>query len=222
MILLGEFQHLLMDAVQCEGVSDMLTDVHDSREPDVSGKIDRRALETRRSCRAFSAKPIRRDHLLEAVAAALVADHVDWPAEWSANNRLDALLLVQSVEDLASGVYHYGDDLTALNRPVRPGFSLQSEFERSAAVVVFRGRLDRSVERHGGHGYRQLLVRGGSAGSTCALHAITYGLASCSFDAIVPEGIDGVAGTDGVRWAGLFAAALGYPRDDAGGDRIGY
>jgi hypothetical protein len=59
----------------------------------------------------------------------------------------------------------------------------QIEFADAAAVLVIAGDLEHALSRYGDHGYRLLLLRGGSALHRCWVEATRVGLVGCLCEA---------------------------------------
>lgn len=142
--------------------------------------VEPACLEIRRSHRRWSAAlaPAVVD---QAIAAALALDAVLWPAE----EPLEAVVVVPD-----------------------PQMLMQLDLAAAPALVVWHGDLAASLVRHGGHGYRVLLTRGGAAASTFLLHAQQHGGAGCLTDGLLPPLRDEI--TPAGRLA-LLAAAVGVP-----------
>ncbi|MGW7429232.1 hypothetical protein ACWGIN_06735 [Streptomyces sp. NPDC054861] len=93
----------------------------------------------------------------------------------------------------------------------RYGLTLQPEFSDAAAIISIGVPLDAAVHRHGGHGYRLLLTRAGSAAYAMWLDGVAHGLVGSVFAGFIPAAVRGPLLSDGTSRQQIFALALGLP-----------
>lgn len=177
-------------------------------------------LRSRVSVRHFAADPVGQDDLEAVLAAGAEVDRACWPGEWAAGNGLALVAVAWRVDDLAPGAYLLGDGLQRVGDvPTGPAARrtvLQPEYADSPALCLVFGNLAAALERHGDHGYRQLLVRGGAAAHTGWLTALGRGLVGGVFAGFLADAARSFTGRSDATARQLLALALGRPPDPSG------
>ncbi|GAA1577982.1 nitroreductase family protein [Streptomyces globosus] len=174
-------------------------------------------LEHRRSLRGFSPAPLPAGLLADIMARALAAD-----AEEDAADAADCPLEFTVVANRLTGIdpaVHRFDAAARTLTPVmelptgaaRYGLTLQPEFSDAAAIVSVGVPLDAAARRHGGHGYRVMLTRAGSAAYAMWLDGVAHGLVGSVFAGFIPAAVRGPLLSDGTTRQQVFALALGLP-----------
>jgi SagB-type dehydrogenase family enzyme len=132
---------------------------------------------------------------------------------------LQFFVVAWRVENMAPAVYRYEADRHCLSF-IRPApdsqtqgkeMVLQTEFASAPLVVLITGNLAAATAIQGTQGYRQLLLRAGSAGQRMWLASVAMGLGGTVFAGFLPRAAHNLAGIDGYRLAGLLAYATGHP-----------
>ncbi|MFD3529914.1 hypothetical protein [Streptomyces sp. NPDC058664] len=184
-------------------------------------------LENRRSLRGFSSAPLPAGLLAGIMTRALAQDEATGIAGTTGPDRTDGtdadfpleLTVVASrLTGIAPAVHRF-DAATSSFTPVmelptgaaRYGLTLQPEFSDAAAIVSIGVPLDAAVHRHGGHGYRLLLTRAGSAAYAMWLDGVAHGLVGSVFAGFIPAAVRGPLLSDGTSRQQIFALALGLP-----------
>lgn len=187
------------------------------------------ALRARRTARSFERVPIP----LESLATVLLwtwgkTHHFDRPRAFSyitktspsggARHPIEVYPVVQRVEGVKPGIYHYSVEHHGLNM-IRPGlfenkmvelFSGQ-EWVRDASVLFFMTAcLDRSMWKYPfSRAYRVLLFDAGHLSQTCSLVSTSLELGVFVTAALQDRSIEKELGIDGVRETALFGIAVG-------------
>lgn len=174
------------------------------------------ALSGRISHRTFAEDFVPLDAVGTCLAAAMRGDVRNWRDEHEAGNNLELLLLALRVQGLVPGLYRYCPSNHALVFVAGPvatreveQFVLQREFSRAPAVVAVTGNLAAALDRHGRHGYRQLLLRAGAAAHYGYLAVLGLELGGCLFAGLLMKPLRELANLDGYREAPLFALSFG-------------
>ncbi|MBT98590.1 MAG: hypothetical protein CL902_08175 [Dehalococcoidia bacterium] len=133
----------------------------------------------RGSTRRFAREPISREQLF----ALLAASSVTMPADFG-GQLTEPYLIVNAVDGLASGAYHYSRETLEL-KPLREG-EMRNEaghlcFEQAlgadaSAVVFFLSDLDSALDQLGNRGYRSAQLEAGVLGGNLYMAAHSLGL----------------------------------------------
>jgi SagB-type dehydrogenase family enzyme len=172
----------------------------------------------RKAVRSYRADPVRPDHLATLVDCAARGDGENWPTEGRLGVELQFVVVAWRVENIAPAVYRYEPEDHCLSH-IRPApdpetdakeMVLQTEFASAPLIILITGNLAAATAIYGAWGYRQLLLRAGSAGQRMWLASVALGLAGTVFAGFLPRAAHDIAGIDGYRSAGLLAFAAGY------------
>ena len=185
-------------------------------------------IRTRRSVRTFSSDPLP----LEQLSAVLRSSYSALgPDTLQGGQRLlrrpvpsagglypiEIYALVQNVEGLKSGVYHYdsvGDALEAI-RPglwqdqAQNGFLSWSSVQNAPVIVCIGAVFERTQEKYGPRGYRYVLLEAGHVGQNLCLSAAKRGLSTLFLGGFYDHIVNPLIGLDGQEEAIVYAAALG-------------
>jgi SagB-type dehydrogenase family enzyme len=127
--------------------------------------------------------------------------------------------LVDRVEGLAPGLYHYqvAEHALAMVRPGRHGTdfaarALAQEFLAEAAVVfILTGYFACSATRFGSRAYRYAAMDAGHVGENLYLTATALGLSVTGVGAFFDDQVNAFLDIDGRREAVLYLNAVGFP-----------
>ncbi|MDT9689111.1 nitroreductase family protein [Streptomyces sp. P9(2023)] len=173
-------------------------------------------LEHRRSLRGFSPEPLPAGLLADLMARALDLDgDLD---EDGAGCPLELTVVAHRLTGITPAIHRF-DAAARSFTPVmdlptgaaRYGLTLQPEFSDAAAIISIGVPLDAAIHRHGGHGYRLLLTRAGSAAYAMWLDGVAHGLVGSVFAGFIPAAVRGPLLSDGTSRQQIFALALGLP-----------
>ncbi|MFI6421455.1 hypothetical protein ACIBG6_29120 [Streptomyces sp. NPDC050842] len=172
-------------------------------------------LENRRSLRGFSPEPLPAGLLAGIMTRALQDDEND---EAETDCPLELTVVAHRLTGVTPAVHRFDAEASTFT-PVmelptgaaRYGLTLQPEFSDAAAIVSIGVPLDAAAHRHGGHGYRLLLTRAGSAAYAMWLDGVAHGLVGSVFAGFIPAAVRGPLLSDGTSRQQIFALALGLP-----------
>jgi nitroreductase len=175
-------------------------------------------LRARRSARSYASRAISRGHLAAALTAGHRRDDADWRSELTAGVGLDFLVSALRVDGLDAGLYLSREagklePIAVIDQRLTREIVVQAEFADAAALILAVGHLAAALHRHGGHGYRLLAVRAGSAIHAAWLASISVGLVGCPFGGVIDAPLRRLAGIDGDCRALLLGLAIGSPHD---------
>jgi SagB-type dehydrogenase family enzyme len=196
-------------------------------EPRLDGGIPAStAIAERRSTRSYSTKPMTIDELgrLLFLTTGISAD------KWGNARRtapssgalypIEVYAVVQNVEGIERGVYHYALREHALEL-VRAGDlrsqvveqGLQQEFLGECGAVLFLTQiLQRMRPKYQDRSYRYGLLEAGHIGENAYLAATSAGLGACGVGAFMDDAINAMLGVDGVEEAVVYMLAVGHRR----------
>jgi SagB-type dehydrogenase family enzyme len=132
---------------------------------------------------------------------------------------VETYVLVQSVDGLEPGVYHYDvrghtlEKLSAGDPSARASEAALSQgFTASANVVfVWTAVFGRSVWKYAERAYRYVYLDAGHIAQNVALAAVALGLGSCPIAALFDDEVNALLGVDGEAESALYMTAVGRP-----------
>ncbi|NLV72612.1 MAG: SagB/ThcOx family dehydrogenase [Actinobacteria bacterium] len=195
----------------------------------------------RRSVRSFGATPISMlelSRLLWAsvgITASFITPHGQdfYRASPTAGALypVETYVVVNKVEDLEPGLYHYrvaGIDI--LERPIAEGShslelvragDLRSEISaaaldqamcgRAGAVILYTAVFARSVWKYRERAYRYFYLDAGHIAAQLSLAAVAQGLGSCPIAAFYDDEVNALLGVDGETEGIVYMTAVGKP-----------
>ncbi len=190
------------------------------------GKSLWEAIAQRRSVREFSHSPIAFSDLSQLIWATqgitLKARGFDFRASPSAGALypIETYLVVNRVEEIPPGLYHYhvkdarlillkeghfGPDLS------RAGLG-QEMLEEAGCVFVWTAIVGRSKWKYRERAYRYIYMDVGHIGQALYLAATALNLGCCTVGAFFDEEVDRVIGVDGENEISVYLGAVGHVR----------
>lgn len=154
---------------------------------------------------------------------------------------LETYLVVNSVEDLEAGLYHYRPTgLDILERPIVEGCHSLEQLKtgdlsasvaeaaldqpmcaKAAAVFLWTAVFERSVWKYRERAYRYFYLDAGHMAAHLSLAAVAQGLGSCAVAAFYDDEVNALLGVDGQTEGIIYMTAVGRPaRPFAGAGRI--
>lgn len=131
---------------------------------------------------------------------------------------LEVFALVQRVQGLDDGLYHYGV-WNHVMEPARAGASFR-EFESSvpmlqfvehANVLLFLGAVfGRTQKKYGPRGYRYVLLEAGHAAQNICLAAVECGLASLCIGGYLDGKVNAMLGLEDHKAGVVYVLGVGY------------
>lgn len=202
-------------------------------DPQFPATTLRQAIEARRSCRRFSAAPVRVPELASLLQSAYGIEGQIFFGDQEFLERpvpsggglypLELYLLIQHAEDLESGIYHYAvlshalEQLRVLQLPrqlIVDLFLGQPYLRDAAVIVVLTTVLERSLWKYGDRGYRYLLLEAGHVAQNLNLVATALGLGSFNIGGFFDSDLANLLGLDIEEEIPLYGIALGTPFTD--------
>lgn len=183
------------------------------------------AIQSRRSIRRYAAKPISLEQLSYLLWASTGIERKERGCEFRTAPSAGALypietyLVVNNVDGLASGLYHYSIREHALEE-IRLGelgdaisdAALGQEMCAQAAVVfVWTAIIQRTRWKYGQRAYRYIYLDAGHVAENLALAAVGLGLGTCQIGALFDDEVNRLIGVDGVEETILYMTSVGWP-----------
>lgn len=191
------------------------------REPAGRGLEVAEAIRRRRSERRFSGQAMflrELSHLLHYSAGITQEQHGlrAWPSA-GAMYPIEVYPLVNHVEGLARGLYHYSPAEHSLE--VLREADLRDDLVRAALGQKFVGRANvalalsiifrRTLSRYGQRGQRYVLLDAGHLAQNVYLVATSLGMGACGVGAFRDDLLNALVGVDGREEAALYLVAVG-------------
>ncbi|MDP2218432.1 MAG: SagB/ThcOx family dehydrogenase [Methanolobus sp.] len=185
----------------------------------------RKAIERRTSVRSYSQKPLSLDELsyllwctqgVKEVAGSSATFRTVPSA--GARHALETYILVNNVEGLEKGLYHFlaiGHKLEKVNTSVhiasrvRAACLNQSFVETSAVTFIWSAVAYRMKWRYGERGYRYMHLDAGHVCQNLYLSAESIDCGACAIAAFQDEEINSVLGIDGEEEFVIYVATVG-------------
>lgn len=132
---------------------------------------------------------------------------------------LESYVLARSVEDLASGVYHYASATHCLEqlaaralsgRFLADLFLNQYFIENAAVVIVLTAIPERTMKKYGDRGYRYILMEAGHAAHNTNLCCQALGLGSLNMGGFYDDQVANVLGIEVELEIPLYGVAVGH------------
>jgi SagB-type dehydrogenase family enzyme len=181
------------------------------------------AIYKRRSIRNYSEKPVSLKELSQLLFAAQgVTGKSDNQALRSAPSAgalypFEVYLVVNNVQDLPRGIYHYAVMDHALEQIKSGDFrekittaGLKQEMLGTANVTfVLSAIFDRTRYKYGERGLRYVYIEAGHIGQNICLQATSLGLGSCCVGAFLDDDLNKLIDVDGRKEAAIYVQAVG-------------
>ena len=177
----------------------------------------------RRSMREFSPQPISLPELSQLLWATQGITVKAWGYDFRAVPSagalypIDTYVLVNRVESISAGIYHYDVEEAQLVL-LREG-NYGSEASEAAlgqelvadagAVFVWTAMVERSKWKYRERAYRYIYMDVGHIGQNLYLAATALGLGCCTIGAFYDEEVDRLIGVDGKREISVYMGAVG-------------
>jgi SagB-type dehydrogenase family enzyme len=183
------------------------------------------ALKKRHSVRVFANKPVRLDMLAHLLWASTGIRRIEKGQESRTAPSAGALYpietytVVNSIEELDKGVYHYSIKEQVLecirkvdrSRQIAAAAMGQDMCAKAAAVIIWTAIFQRCKVKYGQRAYRYIYLDAGHIAQNLALTAVSSGLGSCPVAAFYDEEVNSIIDVDGAEESALYMTALGNP-----------
>tara|TARA_B100000315_G_scaffold222250_1_gene226192 strand:- start:4419 stop:5231 length:813 start_codon:yes stop_codon:yes gene_type:complete len=192
-------------------------------KPEYKGMVLEEAIKKRRSQRNYSNKTITLNQLSQLVFAAQGATGKSYGTLLRTAPSAGALypfevyLVVNAVDDLPRGMYHYSVQKHALELVKSGDFRSsitkagldQDMLGDSSVAFVLTSVFDRLRHKYGERGYRYAYMEAGHISQNIYLQATSLGLGSVAIGAFLDEEINKLIGIDGHNEAAIYIHAVG-------------
>lgn len=182
-------------------------------------------IQARRSVRDFAPQPItggQLSQLLWATQGITARRHGHaFRACPSAGARypLDTYLVVNRVEGLEPGLYHYEVDSAKLqarrrgdlSRAIASAVLDQTMAAEAAVVFAWTAIPARAKERYHERAYRYIYLDAGHIGQSLHLAAVALALGCCAIGAFLDDEVNAVLGVDGLNETAVYLSVVGVP-----------
>ncbi len=132
---------------------------------------------------------------------------------------IETYVLVNSVQGIDAGLYHYdikGHALELLRRgqlgEELAHAALEQDMCADAPVVfIWTAIFERSSWKYGQRAYRYVYLDAGHVAANLALSAVAMGLGSCQIAATFDDEVNELLGVDGMEESALYLSVIGRP-----------
>ncbi len=199
---------------------------HKLRAPQKKGGIPLwDIIKHRRSLRNFKDIPLKKDVLSQLLWAIQGITHESMGFEFRASPSAGALypietyLVIHNVEEVESGIYHYGvqnHELEELNkgdfRDRVARAALDQDMAFSASVVfIWTAVFQRSKWKYDQRAYRYIYLDAGHIAQNLALAAVSLNLGTCQIGALYDEEVNALINVDGEKESVVYMSVVGQP-----------
>ena len=182
-------------------------------------------LKKRRSVRSFSSRPLSKVELSFLLWASTGVRRREHGYEFRTAPSAGALypietyIIVNNVEGLEKGLYHYTIEGHALEELKVGDFgeklsqaALEQEMLVTAPLVlIWTAIFERSKWKYGQRAYRYVYLDAGHIGQNLALSATGIGLGSCQIGAFFDDEINQILEVDGTAESVIYLSVAGHP-----------
>ena len=191
--------------------------------PDYRGMVFEDAIKKRRSVREYSSRPLELNKVSQILFSAqgltgsLHGRPVRAAPSAGALYPVEVYVIVNNVEGLQKGIYHYSVLDHALElikvgdfRNAITSAGLKQEMLGDSGVTfVLSAIFDRTRHKYGERGIRYVYMEGGHISQNISLQAVSLGLGSVSVGAFLDHKINELIGLDGRREAAIYLHSVG-------------
>ena len=181
-------------------------------------------LKKRRSSRKYSAKPLTLQQISQMLWAVQgITEHTHelrTTPSAGALYPIDTYLVVNNVEEMEPGIYHYAvktHELEVLEKgdkrdPICKSALDQGMANNAPVVFVWSAVFGRSVWKYKERGYRYVYMDAGHVGQSMVTAAAAMRLASCLIGALYDDEANELLGLDGEEESVLYMCSVGHPK----------
>ncbi|KYK33990.1 MAG: hypothetical protein AYK22_00715 [Thermoplasmatales archaeon SG8-52-3] len=180
-------------------------------------------LKKRRSIRNFSEKPITKKQLSYLLWASTGIQRKEIGYEFRTAPSAGALypvetyLIINRVENISKGVYHYSVKDHLLEELKTGDFGInisraaleQDMCNSSAFVVIWTAIFNRSKWKYAERAYRYIYLDAGHIAENFALASTGLGLGSCQIAALYDDEVNEIIGVDGINESVIYMSVVG-------------
>ena len=175
----------------------------------------------RRSVRHFSDKPMTKSELSQLLWAAQGVSNPEYRFRTApsagALYPVETYLVVNSIESMNPGVYHYAADMHALEQLQAGDFRIsvaQSALDQEMAyhanvVFIWTAIFARSQWKYLQRAYRYIYLDAGHIAQNVALAAVALNLGTCQIGALYDDEVNALLGIDGIEESVVYMTVVG-------------
>lgn len=192
-------------------------------EPDFTGMPLEEAIKNRRSIRNYSKKPLTMAQLSQLLFAAqgvtgkAFAKGLRAAPSAGALYPFEVYVVVNNVEDLPRGIYHYAVPDHAIELVKAGDFRdeitnaglKQEMLGEAGATFVLSSIFDRVRTKYGERAYRYAYIEAGHISQNLYLQAVSLGLGSVCAGAFLDKDVNQLIELDGIAEAAVYLHAVG-------------
>ncbi|MEN3046575.1 MAG: SagB/ThcOx family dehydrogenase [Candidatus Hydrothermales bacterium] len=194
--------------------------------PTFKGMILEEAIKKRRSVREYSDKPLTLDEVSQILFAAqgitgeLAGVYLRTVPSAGALYPIEIYLIVQNVEGLKKGIYHYNVREHSLefikegdfkNEIFKAGL-FQEMFLSAPLTLIYTAIFKRTTYKYDDRGYRYVYMEAGHVAQNVSLQCVSLGLSSCVIGAFFDSMVDKLIGVDGKEETSIYIQTVGRPK----------
>lgn len=182
-------------------------------------------LKKRKSVRRFSQQPVTLPQLSYLLWASTGIQRKEWGHEFRTAPSAGALypietyVVVNNVEGLPRGVYHYNikdhhlEELKQgdFRRAITNAALGQDMCLECAVVFVWTAVFYRMKWKYKQRAYRYIYLDAGHIAQNFALASVSLGLGSCQIGAIFDDEVNALVDVDGTEESAIYVSVVGYP-----------
>ena len=182
-------------------------------------------LKKRKSIRDFSERPLEKAQLSYLLWASTGIQRIENGYEFRTAPSAGALypietyLVINDVEEIARGVYHYSIKDHALEGLKRGNFGAeissaalgQGMCAKASVVFVWTAIFERSKWKYKQRAYRYIYLDAGHIAGNLALAAAGLRLGSCQIGALFDDEVNKIIGVDGTSESTIYMSVVGWP-----------
>lgn len=195
--------------------------------PDIEGGTSLwRTIFQRRSVRDFKDEPLIKAHLSQLLwtTQGITKEYKGYELRAApsagALYPVETYLVINNVQDIESGVYHYavkdheleqlkqGDFREAIARAALD----QGMAAEANVVFAWTALFERSKWKYKQRAFRYVYLDAGHIAQNLALATVSLGLGSCQIAALYDDEVNTLLGVDGVEESILYLSVVGHPR----------
>ena len=193
-------------------------------KPDYRGMVLEDVIKKRRSVREYSSRPLELYQVSQILFAAqgvtgsLHGRPVRAAPSAGALYPFEVYVIVNNVEDLQKGIYHYSVVNHALEL-IKPGdyrsditsAGLKQEMLGDSGItIVLTAIFDRTRHKYGERGFRYVYMEGGHISQNISLQAVSLGLGSVCVGAFLDKKINKLIEVDGQKESAIYLHSVGW------------
>lgn len=183
-------------------------------------------LKIRKSIRSFSPKPFTQQRLSYLLWASTGIQRIERGFEFrtapSAGGLypIETYLVINRVQDIARGIYHYNIkehlleelELGDFSKDITRAALGQGMCAEAAVVFIWTAIFERSKWKYKQRAYRYIYLDAGHIAQNLALAAASLRLGSCQIGALFDDEVNKIIDVDGTEESTIYMSAAGHPR----------